>query len=505
MKVNSCTFLSVVLFLFNSTFYMRSYEDQYYSIKQTLSTIEVPYYKNIPNEFAMILSPCSKLNPEAVTYLRYYLMNAPMSDYEFPGAIFLMGFIGQKEDVDLLDKIVLQRIVEKHEKINKFTWYSLGAAFGSMISRNIHGAEATAARYLSLDFWMPYIERKTVDEAKIYSNLHAFSERLYQYSMSSSMIPYLTLRQQFGSVNRELLTDDRIAQMRGLGQGSYAHAIAMEIPDTNIITYGRGKVPESEFIDTMDRKYRNRMDFYDRLLRLQIETGGELNTEYSHPISSDTGELIGVEAVAFTESLMNSAINAADLLLQAQFEYAVILQSTHTDEFDNLMNRLLDNGSPLSAKSSKLMQIKNELAKDFDREKDIIGELKLLNVQEYLNPTVDIKFEMFASKMRSLTTVELAAISAVSPANSGKQIVITDDEKAVAKLTREQPVLISPDAEVKFRTIVIVTFELPGTERIAKKYVPKSSPKDTTIAPSGNLKVYMKKINDIWYWNPFGW
>ena len=50
-----------------------------------------------------------------------------------------------------------------------------------------------------------------------------------------------------------------------------------------------------------------------------------------------------------------------------------------------------------------------------------------------------------------------------------------------------------------------VTFMIRYTGDISKKYIPRV-PDDTTIDDeTGNLKVYMKRINGKWYWNPFGW
>jgi hypothetical protein len=50
-----------------------------------------------------------------------------------------------------------------------------------------------------------------------------------------------------------------------------------------------------------------------------------------------------------------------------------------------------------------------------------------------------------------------------------------------------------------------VTFVIRNTAEIYKNHISRVSD-DSTIDPkTGDLKVFMKRIDGRWYWNPFGW
>jgi len=62
--------------------------------------------------------------------------------------------------------------------------------------------------------------------------------------------------------------------------------------------------------------------------------------------------------------------------------------------------------------------------------------------------------------------------------------------------------------ELKIRDILILTFEYPNTKDIYKKHFPIVGGGQSayeTITKNGDMRIYMNRINGIWYWNPFGW
>lgn len=52
---------------------------------------------------------------------------------------------------------------------------------------------------------------------------------------------------------------------------------------------------------------------------------------------------------------------------------------------------------------------------------------------------------------------------------------------------------------------VVVTFDIPKTAVLCKKHFPRIDRKSKTTDEKGNFRVYMKRINGKWMWNPFGW
>lgn len=512
-KMNLIIKMIIVVFL-SLKLWANDAEVKTYTVKQTLTAIEVPYYKDMANEMVMIRSYCDKFNSNTLPFLRFFINNYPLASYEFSGAIYLLGFLGQAADVQLLDDLIMQRLIEKDEPVNKRTWTALGVAFGAMIARNIEGAETTAIKYLTADFWRPIIETKKLRIGPFFDSM--FAERLYGFSMKPSLVPYLTKEQSLGKYSQRILTPKRIVEMSGLGSGEYQHSVATKIPPKNFDTYGGDKIPEKEFIEIMDKKYLARKDFYDKILNQDVSIGAKLVKLDSSAIIPEVQPITEPNVETDTVILKNNidknnfidtTFSAAEynlnvLFAEAQAEFMAYVNNSAKMSFDEVGGRLLDDGFPLSAKGAKFDAIKGELAKDFATEKQILAEIKKLKIKEYLNPTVEIKMALLTPRLRLLTDNELSTINL--PNSTNQKVEKTPD---AAEIVNNVPILIESEAEVKLQQIIIVTFEIPNTVSITKKYLPagRGKPTATTITSDDNLRVYMKKINDQWYWNPFGW
>jgi len=66
-----------------------------------------------------------------------------------------------------------------------------------------------------------------------------------------------------------------------------------------------------------------------------------------------------------------------------------------------------------------------------------------------------------------------------------------------------------PDASTKAVTVtgqedITVSFDIPKTAAMYKKHIPRGFSKETK-GKKGNLRVFMKRINGKWMWNPFSW
>jgi hypothetical protein len=169
-------------------------------------------------------------------------------------------------------------------------------------------------------------------------------------------------------------------------------------------------------------------------------------------------EVFPKERLADTSSSLAAAIAAEGV---AAFEQ--LASDVRADQGGHVFQQLLDNGRPLA---EKVEVAHKELAEDMQVEKAILEDLfskGLLTTDSY----TDFK-------------LHLVLEASIPGLPQGEEPSVTAAE------------------------IVTLFFAIPDTADIYRRHIPRVGSQET-ITRQGDLRVYMKRINGKWYWNPFGW
>ena len=167
-----------------------------------------------------------------------------------------------------------------------------------------------------------------------------------------------------------------------------------------------------------------------------------------------------------------------DSVNEAISAYTQITRMLIDGNYDPLEIPVLDNHKLIPLKKRK--RTKGEMVKALDFEKRILEDVIIAKLNKYGDFHVKLEFE--------------ATLNSFVPAINS----VHGNEEISAKIGA-MPVI------VKGYETAIVTFIIRDTADIFKKYIPQVSDDTTIDDETGNLKVYMKRINGKWYWNPFGW
>jgi len=98
--------------------------------------------------------------------------------------------------------------------------------------------------------------------------------------------------------------------------------------------------------------------------------------------------------------------------------------------------------------------------------------------------------------------IELAKMKNVQHENFRVKIQAGYSLKSLPKESNNDTA--AKDVTVTGQEDITVTFDIPNTAVMYKKHVPRVSDRRTSDKKR-NLRVYMKRINGKWMWNPFGW
>ncbi|MCK5001167.1 MAG: hypothetical protein KAS23_16600 [Anaerohalosphaera sp.] len=160
-------------------------------------------YQN--NYFGPEYFPMNKINPSAKEHVLYCLnieegLNRKHGKgiHVKRGAIWLLGFIGETEDLTIVDNF-LQKYLSS-EKLLRNQWTgtkkqfagAVGCYAGMMIKRNIDGAESFFEKYAKVSAWVFSDEKtNTSDLNKAKSCYSDFIMSAYIYSKSDFVLPYI--------------------------------------------------------------------------------------------------------------------------------------------------------------------------------------------------------------------------------------------------------------------------------------------------------------------------
>ena len=156
-----------------------------------------------------------------------------------------------------------------------------------------------------------------------------------------------------------------------------------------------------------------------------------------------------------------------DSVSEAIIAYTQISRMIIDGNYDPLVIPVLDDGKLIPLKKRKRQ--KDEIAEALDLEKRVLEDLTKAKLNNYGDYLVKVTFE-------------------ATLGNGGIHV-----ETGIMPLT------------VKGYETADVTFMIRDTGDISKKHLPRVADDTTIDDETENLKVYMKRINGKWYWNPFGW
>jgi hypothetical protein len=210
------------------------------------------------------------------------------------------------------------------------------------------------------------------------------------------------------------------------------------------------------------RAYRQAFERAQQESKLLAAAASRFNGDMNHPGPATATRAAPTVASEISRPPANNApwveanpeeqVFAGKMLQDATTAYADLSRKVLAGQFDALRGNLLDNGEVLRPRANW-----EEGKRDLVREQDVLLEpsvakatAKDIRIDRHLNYQMD---------------------------NLG--------------------------GKSQLRETITVTWQLPGTAEIAKKMFP-GNPSES-IAPNGNFVVLMKRINGVWYWNPFGW
>jgi len=141
--------------------------------------------------------PSNRINPKAKEYLRFYLEEDNIHPTHVYGAIWLLGFIGDEDDI-----LFMEQYVDKSLRSSKNFEHPIGhlrnlagiagCFTGMMIKRDIKGAELFLKKYAKVSSWMIPGEEETPESSSdardFYSRFIMFA---YRYSKASYVYPLL--------------------------------------------------------------------------------------------------------------------------------------------------------------------------------------------------------------------------------------------------------------------------------------------------------------------------
>ena len=167
-----------------------------------------------------------------------------------------------------------------------------------------------------------------------------------------------------------------------------------------------------------------------------------------------------------------------DSVHDATIAYTQITRMIIDGNYDPLVIPLLDNSKLIPLKKRKRQ--KDEMLEALEVEKKILEDLTRAKLNNYDDYHVKVKFE----------------------ATLGNYLSVVNDNMANGGIRVETGAM---PLAVKGYETADVTFIIRDTPGIFKKYIRHRLDDTTVDDETGNLKVYMKRINGKWYWNPFGW
>lgn len=183
-------------------------EGDYLSVRESLLPM-FSFTFQAGNEFF----PIYRINPQVREYIRFYLEKDRSLEYA-AGAVWLLGFVGTKDDIEVVDNYIqsyLNSANENHRRfIRAYVAGSLGCFAGTMIRRGVEGAEEFCKRYANVSSWMSPVADDNYGQIR--SAYNYFIYGAYNYSKADWLLSLL--KQATSGGGRPFLSDVRPIENR---------------------------------------------------------------------------------------------------------------------------------------------------------------------------------------------------------------------------------------------------------------------------------------------------
>jgi len=385
--------------------------------------------------------PLNRINPKAKEYLRFYLEQDNNSQMHIYGAIWLLGFIGDEDDILFLDQYIDKTLRSFTNTVLNDRLRHLrnmggiaGCFTGMMIKRNIKGAELFFKKYAKVSSWTVPGEEETSERLHasrgFYSN---FIMASYQYSKADYIYPLLQEKSPDPRrpYTHELFTDS----LKKIEVDKYTKLIK---PNT---------LPEEKLNENITKCLERYGEWIDMLLRKQTYAQWREAQEKQ-------------KAVPKAEKKTVDSFESIDMSETVEGGYLKAIGREAAKAYMQISRMLLDRD-----------------AKDLPIKKEILQDIQKAGLNNYNGFRVKIDVE--------------ARINDFVP--SIKDVA---DSKEKGEKNAAVPVV------VKEKETAAVTFNIRDTADIDKRHVPDAGDNSLTSSTTGDVIINMKRINGKWNWSP---
>lgn len=392
--------------------------------------------------------PMNRLDPRARVYARAALGEERIGlQFDLTrqrGAIWLLGFVGDQSDVDLVGKFV-----DKRNQLNPKDRTSpsedillagdVGFFTGAFIARSAKGSEDLVGRYAKLAAWSggdDLMSAEGLRRAK--ERWGNFMSAAYSYSRADEL--WSIIIKGDPDTGQKPLPANRVAMLESIKNGRYK------------IIMAERRAPPAELDQILGQCMKAWGKEIDQFI---AEVDGKPNTSTTQPVVSSVDSLTRGAVQSERDSIGKVIAEALDAYESARAEI-----SKGNPDLRIISSRLADDGNAIDDK-----RIQGSRA-EFNRELTRLSEfLSLLEKQRCVYGPAAVSTavrELFVETERG----------------SGNYTIQREEERTVA-------------------------IPIMGSEEMAKTI--RSSPRMLPTVQDGRLVIYMIKRDDRWLWNPFGW
>jgi len=407
--------------------------------------------------------PFNRMDPNVKEYLRFYLEKDNSSTEAINNSIYLLGYVGDEEEVSYVDQYLRTYLSVPQSEANHTETANLaiksGWFAGIMIKRDIEGAKGFFEKYANVSAWaFPGSADSPALNQQVKDAYSCFVSGAYAFSKAEFILPYLRQKSMDG---KPYAHEADLAGLEKLTMDLYTQymapcAMSEEELKGNINKY---LVPNKTRIELLVEKKT-----YQQWRQEQ-----ENQSAISRKVPQMTTESVS-EAIDLTDPNQIGCLES--VARQAVKAYVVISEEILAGKFNDLGTKLLDDGKVVALE--KFNRGGEDLARSLRLEQAILADLRKAG----LNRLSDCQIEVEVTAGLANFDAEIGSDGACS-AFAGRRSEITGSETA------------------------IVTFVIAGSAEIYEKHIPAAD--GVTTSDTDDLKVYMKRINGQWYWNPFGW
>jgi hypothetical protein len=436
----------IALLVIVTNCYSQANEDisipEYLSIEESLLPIfHDPYYLS-SGKF-----PFNRINPDIKEYLHFYLEKDNSVDRFSMNAISLLGYIGNNDDIQFVDGYLQEYLASSYRQSLLYKGniaVGAGCFSGMMIKRKIEGAEAFFKKYAQVSAWYP----PDVNDPAITSNASyaysVFVMMAYEFSHEGYVLQSLQTKSTTGVPYRHELPFSMKESATGSTR-SYESVVEMLMTrKTDLYTQSMEpvKISEDKLNEDLNKSLKEKNSVIEALVNKQTYADWQKAQEErkkSEAAKSEKKPTESFENIDLTNTVDGE--NIKNIAIQAVKAYQRL--------------SLTGNQKSILIKDEFLQALKKAGLKNFDDFKvKVEFETKIGNIMHSAN----------VNKSNSQTTSE-------------PKIVID-----------------------KIKTNI--TFGIQGTAGMLEKFAPDTVHKSLLTNKTGDFKVVMIRINDIWTWAP---